>query len=268
MIRQKFESGSRPESCDRCGVGQGRLFHCLCVFIVALGITGCQPANQPVENLAVPISVSTVTPQTFEDPEATLALVVETLPVTATAIRLILPSIEPTRAIIPLTAATATLLPTQTDMPTLTATESLTVESPQPSATHTVEPTDLPTSTPTATLASATPTANETATSTPIEVATETPADMTPTVTVDTGVTVVAVQDTTCRRYPMRNSNPLGNLVVNSAAVVEGQDTSGEWFFISNPTNPVERMCWVWSGTLTIVGDISSLEIIPDSIND
>ena len=90
----------------------------------------------------------------------------------------------------------------------------------------------------------------------PVEVATEAPADAVvvteePAVVIpdNTGVTVTAGQSTNCRKYPMRNSKELGFLKADSAVAVHGQDSTGEWFYISNPTNPGERMCWVWAGS-------------------
>jgi hypothetical protein len=271
MIRRASESGRKPESGYKRGRGCGRsMIVCLNLLILGFGIAGCQTAGEPAETLAATAAVVPARIVTSEAAAPTIGPIFLTSPVTATAIPFNLPTAELTLVDIPVMAATAAILPTQTDLPTLTATVLLTAERQQPIADVTATPsmTELPTSTPTEIMPVFTLTVNETLSSTPVVMATETPTSITPTLLSQTGVTVSAVQDTTCRRYPMRNSNPLGNLAVNTAAAVEGKDSSGEWFFIFNPTNPVERMCWVWSGTLTVNGDVTGLGIIPDSIND
>jgi hypothetical protein len=154
------------------------------------------------------------------------------------------------------------------------------VSTPQPTeAPVQVVPTDEPTVAPPPTAVPPTevpptavpPTAEPTVapTEAPAEVATEaTAAEVTAAIASDTGVTVTAGQDTNCRKYPMRNSNVLGYLKANTAVAVHGKNSDGDWYYISNPTNPGQRMCWVWSGTLTVAGDAASLVVIPNSVND
>lgn len=131
-----------------------------------------------------------------------------------------------------------------------------------------VPPTEVP---PTAVPPTAEPTVAPT--EAPAEVATEAPteataAEVTAAIASDTGVTVTAGQDANCRKYPMRNSNVLGYLKANTTVAVHGKNSDGDWYYISNPTNPGQRMCWVWSGTLTVAGDAASLVVIPNSVND
>jgi hypothetical protein len=137
----------------------------------------------------------------------------------------------------------------------------------------TLEPTIAPTETP---MPTATPTEEPTVAVTVAIAVTETTTVNAPENTpeapaVSSGTTsaqVTAKESTNCRKYPMRNSNSLGYLEANKTVDVHGKDVSSEWFYISNPTNPGQRFCWVWAGSLTLNGEISAIEVISSSVND
>lgn len=237
------------------------------VFTLALAATlaGCKGVDLPSAGFQVTLTTAASPVQTDIPVLEPLTNAPQAVEPTATLETI--PTIELTQFVIPEVAATATDQPVRGEsglelIPTAEAT-----------ATSTISPTVLPSATE---LPSATPT--QTPTSEPSATETSTPAatvetdtlptEAAPTTTPEPGVTVSAVQDTTCRKNPTRNSNPLGNLVMNASTEVSGRDSTGDWYFIVNPTNSADRMCWVWSGTLTVTGDPSTLEVIPDSIND
>ncbi len=74
--------------------------------------------------------------------------------------------------------------------------------------------------------------------------------------------------DTNCRRYPARTAKELGYLKAGSTVNALGKNSTGDWFLIHNPTTPDKMQCWVWSGSVELLGDINSILVIADNIND
>jgi hypothetical protein len=154
-------------------------------------------------------------------------------------------------------APAATEAPIPTEQPTAVPP---TAEPPtsEPSPTATLEPTATPEPLPTETIEvvleteAATP---ETAVNPPVEL----PAG---------SAQLKANVDTNCRKYPMRNSNALGYLKAGVSTNVIGKNSSEDWFYIPNPTNPGQTRCWVWSGSVELQADLTSLVVIDNSIND
>lgn len=146
--------------------------------------------------------------------------------------------------------------PTQTVLP---PTEAPTQVSPtlEPTAVPTEIPTEVPTLEPTVA-----------PTETPVTVVvldTATPEMLIP---ASGEALLTAKQNTNCRKYPMRNSNALGYLLVGKYANVIGIERTGDWFLIYNPSNNGGMPCWVWAGSTEYSGVTSKLGIVINTYND
>ena len=117
------------------------------------------------------------------------------------------------------------------------------------------------------TLTAPAPTASEMPTETLPPTATPLPSQATgtpsptPVPTTSTQVTLSASVNTNCRVGPSIQYDVVGYLTTIQTAEVRGRDSSGEWWYIENPSQ-AGSFCWVWSGTTKVEGETSSLPII------
>lgn len=161
--------------------------------------------------------------------------------------------------------------PAATEAPVVPTEEPVVVQPTEmPTEAPTVAPTEAPTEIPTVapteipTVEATQAPAADAAAATPAPAATDTAA----VVGNSTGVTVVSKQSVNCRKYPMRNSNVLSFLAADKTVEVHGKDSTSAWFYIANPVDGSGRGCWVWGGSATVTGDLESVPVVPNSVND
>jgi len=87
-----------------------------------------------------------------------------------------------------------------------------------------------------------------------------TPPTLTPTATT-IPLIITAVADTNCRLRPAPDEQRLGIFYAGQQATVYGTNADQSWWYIKNPENSAEY-CWVWSGSITVSGEIADLPLI------
>lgn len=75
-------------------------------------------------------------------------------------------------------------------------------------------------------------------------------------------VTAAARLDTNCRTGPGTVYPVAGYLLAGERALLVGRSAGGDWLAMPVPLVPA-RLCWVWSGIVTVYGDAGSLTVLP-----
>jgi hypothetical protein len=68
--------------------------------------------------------------------------------------------------------------------------------------------------------------------------------------------------NTNCRKFPTVDSTPLGYFLLGQRFSVYGRDVTSTWFLIPNPSEEGGKMCWVWSGSTEVSGDVSTVPVV------
>lgn len=134
-------------------------------------------------------------------------------------------------------------LPSSPEIPTATLI--------QPTATNSAEPTIIiPTSTPEVLPTITIPTL----TLTPLPIITSTPS-----------VPMIhATRNTNCRMGPGPEYDVTGFLMIGDRVEVRGRNSAATWWLIQNPDN-LTKLCWVWSETTVVSGNLSMIPVITPS---
>jgi hypothetical protein len=68
--------------------------------------------------------------------------------------------------------------------------------------------------------------------------------------------------NTNCRKFPTVDSTALGYFLMGQRFSVYGRDITSTWFLIPNPSEEGGKMCWVWSGSTEVSGDVSTVPVV------